>query len=1041
MQVYTFVASIQGESERIRVWVDNSMVVDLWSSLFATEANGNAVFLSSNTFYEIIVEYKQEAAFSFSSVRLSWISNMVRQTIPHSNYFVSNSLFSTNIFVSPASTCGTSSTLVGIGLTLATAGQQSSFRVELKDEYSNLRFCGSDELILDGSLRILTRPELCINGTHIINYLALDKAGVDHSLVIRMDPKSAGWRYRLNVEPGEVNESVSVLNGASYSISTAGLWATFYIVPKDSFGSVIYSPSLRFMIDMNDTILYKVSPYQPGLYSVQYQITVSGPYQLSLLTPKAAGLFLRRWAAVDGSLVEPPLVSISTEGPNFSGALSESVGSTSPFVAQWDGLIWPPMAQTFFLVAEVADCEDRLELWIDQSCVINQWNSLAGVRLSQSFHFHHVGGFEFSLKYKHNSKNQASIVLWWSSDFPQVFDFRPIDNVFFSEIPQSSTKQLELWVAPGYANIFTISPAVFCIATVGTQASFNILARDAWGNFAGDSFDIAVQLSSDLSSAPSIQAYVVPIGRAMYSVRMPIPTIAGDYKMHITTLYSGVTASYYSDLQFTLPLISSTAPNIDFSSIRGLRPNLSFPAGSVSGIRWIGFVRAEVAQLHTFSIGFQSVSERVRLWIDNSIIIDQWSSISYTMLSGMFRLGTAHSYYSIRLDYKQLNSTHDSGLMLSWSSGSSGHFSVISSNYMYCQFLSEPATLPVSVLPGKFCASSSSHTFSAFGMHTVPFISTFDIAMRDSYGNLLDGLNWPVPITVRSVTIDGSAVSVATVTQFSSSGLIVTLTITKTGLYRIMIAGVSGNGLVSAYYSDRDCRNVEMANIIISSNFTWDSNSYENFRQQDILCLRWSGYLYVSASDNYTFQLNADEDVSLYLNDVPVGPFHSTFDRGPRRNLEIFAFLDHGIVPIRVICRSSTGIRHCSVAWRRLEQESATLLFGNIYPELVLLNTGQSPPPLRATSGPCFAPLSSGTGNTLSLIYSGYSVSFTIKCRDSYGNPTTYGSSEFFFFATANSFRKRAIHFPNSLANLDNGDIIASFVLSTQVCVHSDHFF
>eukprot|EP00960_Hanusia_phi_P060184 764428-Hanusia_phi.AAC.1 len=59
--------------------------------------------------------------------------------------------------------------------------------------------------------------------------------------------------------------------------------------------------------------------------------------------------------------------------------------------------------------------------------------------------------------------------------------------------------------------------------------------------------------------------------------------------------------------------------------------------------------------------------ERVRLWVDNVILIDQWTSLEGTENSGTIYMGTAGGYYDVVMEYKQPNGTGgDQGAEFLW---------------------------------------------------------------------------------------------------------------------------------------------------------------------------------------------------------------------------------------------------------------------------------------------------------------------------------------------------------------------------------------
>ena len=110
--------------------------------------------------------------------------------------------------------------------------------------------------------------------------------------------------------------------------------------------------------------------------------------------------------------------------------------------------------------------------------------------------------------------------------------------------------------------------------------------------------------------------------------------------MSISQMVSpGLQATYFNDDAFTAQVSSVAVPTIDFSSSTGEVPAASLTAGTSYSIRWSGFVRPQYAQEYTFYAGVVSAEERVRLWVDNSLLVEQWTSLAGTEGSGVGAVG------------------------------------------------------------------------------------------------------------------------------------------------------------------------------------------------------------------------------------------------------------------------------------------------------------------------------------------------------------------------------------------------------------------
>ena len=89
-------------------------------------------------------------------------------------------------------------------------------------------------------------------------------------------------------------------------------------------------------------------------------------------------------------------------------------------------------------------------------------------------------------------------------------------------------------------------------------------------------------------------------------------------------------------------------------------PHPSLTEAAPFAVRWTGFMNVSAAALYTFQPGVLSPAEwgqsdRVRLWVDNQLLIDQWSSLSNTFPLGYTEMGPG-SLYQLKMEYKCENS-------------------------------------------------------------------------------------------------------------------------------------------------------------------------------------------------------------------------------------------------------------------------------------------------------------------------------------------------------------------------------------------------
>jgi hypothetical protein len=114
-------------------------------------------------------------------------------------------------------------------------------------------------------------------------------------------------------------------------------------------------------------------------------------------------------------------------------------------------------------------------------------------------------------------------------------------------------------------------------------------------------------------------------------------------------------------------------PVVDWSGASATdRPYPDSVTDGQFAVRWMGFVKPSRTDEYTFHVPLAiagATSERVRLWVDDLLIIDQWASMgsSTSAPSGTIRFPTGNEYYNIQLDYKVVRVDQASrGLALWW---------------------------------------------------------------------------------------------------------------------------------------------------------------------------------------------------------------------------------------------------------------------------------------------------------------------------------------------------------------------------------------
>jgi hypothetical protein len=306
-------AGVSGADERIRLWVDSSLVVDLWRNLSGTEGSGIFSFSTANVYHDLLLEYKQSNA-SFGA-RISWSHFSTKQVLQPRSFgwmtSLRNSPVSFNFKAGPVSREWTE--LVGNALTLATSCIENIFTVHARDTYGNVAHFGfggitiqmfpltatghvvqQKNILGNGEISAPCRQEDA--GVCTVSYklntagrvllsvrIQVDSAGNDVScLHVRGSP------FELLVLPGPFDRSVAGGNGLS--VITAGLPATFTITAKDCSWAPIDVSALVSSVTMRKCLgdmlwiqlPFETQPTTIGTLKMSYKHTKSGSFFLSV---------------------------------------------------------------------------------------------------------------------------------------------------------------------------------------------------------------------------------------------------------------------------------------------------------------------------------------------------------------------------------------------------------------------------------------------------------------------------------------------------------------------------------------------------------------------------------------------------------------------------------------------------------------------------------------------------------------------------------------------------------------------------------------
>merc|ERR1711871_1416524 len=370
---FTFLVDLgsSANDERVRLWVDNALIIDQWTSL-ATCTNckpsGTIALLSSSNieYYDIKLEYKTMKSGEDDNVQLKWVhSDNGEAIVPSSRLF--ESFLVTNepkrVRFNPNVACGVTSTRSGAGLTVATAGVQASFTLTSYDAYGNIRGTGADRFVVrafrsENDAAASTAANRCCNAA--TNFLStVSDCNSTNDANRQIEDADCECNGCPAIVRGTVTDHGDATYGVTYTATKRGAYKVF--------------SSLAVL---------------GGLYATFYDNQTSG-------NPTA----LTDHHTLDFS---------SSDDPDTTPSV------TNAFDAVWEGFVLPSKAAQYTFTTQV-DQNSRVQLWLDNVQLIDQWNSLGSQTPSGTVSFGLVNHL-YDLKVKYAGSTAAErLTLKWES--------------------------------------------------------------------------------------------------------------------------------------------------------------------------------------------------------------------------------------------------------------------------------------------------------------------------------------------------------------------------------------------------------------------------------------------------------------------------------------------------------------------------------------------------------------------------------------------------------------------------------------------------
>ena len=378
---------------------------------------------------------------------------------------------------------------------------------------------------------------------------------------------------------------------------------------------------------------------------------------------------------------------------DFSGAATHQVSDWpgtinslqqgDNFQVRWSGFVKPAGTGEYTFTSVVQGVDERIKLWVDNSMLIDEWTSLSALSKSGTYNLATTTYFPITVQYRDLVSTQKAQLQWeGSGDGPGVI---------------ASTALFAAFHAVGSPSPVNVRPAVPCstlstsrgtglsLATAGVVSYFTVTAKDEFGNTRQTFLDEAKGYMYTSTITPSSTLKNVMPSVADSGDGIPVfsynCTTAGTLTLSTYVAQAGgLYATYFDTDSLTSGLYVRQDATVDWSGTGDVASTTEWPGAageSVDGasfsVKWRGFVRAPYANTYTFTAKLDQEAgddgERVKLWIDNSLVIEQWASLAIRSPTGTFYFEKKEFLYEILADYKHVSGPQQ--MSLYWQSDGS----------------------------------------------------------------------------------------------------------------------------------------------------------------------------------------------------------------------------------------------------------------------------------------------------------------------------------------------------------------------------------
>ncbi|CAH1201555.1 hypothetical protein PAECIP111893_01653 [Paenibacillus plantiphilus] len=328
------------------------------------------------------------------------------------------------------------------------------------------------------------------------------------------------------------------------------------------------------------------------------------------------------------------------------------------FSVRWSGEVLPLYSETYDFTALG---NDGVRLWVDGQLIIDDWNDNPYSNVNTGS-ISLTGGQKYDIVMEfYDDTDYAITRLYWSS--PSQSYGLVAKRQFYPAVPASSlAAPTGLTATAGVGSV-----SLSWTASVGATA-YNVKRSTTSGG-------PYVTIASNVTGTSRYD--IVPNNMTYYYVVSAVDgpeESANSTQASATVEANGLRGAYFNNMDFTSPMAERTDANINFNWGTGS------PASGVDpdtfSVRWKGLIKPQYTETYTF---YTNTDDGVRLYVNNVLVIDNWTDHALTENSGTITL-TAGQKYNIKLEY--YDNVFDAVVQLSWSSSSQSK-QIVPSNRLY----------------------------------------------------------------------------------------------------------------------------------------------------------------------------------------------------------------------------------------------------------------------------------------------------------------------------------------------------------------------